>query len=190
MSNMATPITIPEKVDFQVDDSGEITVKGPLGELRHSIPSGIEVDVDSEGKNVSVKRRRNDRQARAEHGLHRSLLANMVEGVHKGFEIAMEIYGMGYSINEQGGQLVLKIGFCHDVRFDIPDNISLEIEQNAAQPGNPARFKLRGIDKHQLGQFAANVRKVRPPEPYKGKGIRYVDERVQRKEGKAFAGLE
>jgi len=139
---------------------------------------------------VKVERRRNGKKVRALHGLHRNLIANMVQGVSSGFSKILEIHGTGFTVNLQGKQLVLKIGFCHDVRFDVPENISVEIERNSAQPGNPARFKLNGIDKHELGQFAANIRKVRPPEPYKGKGIRYADEHVQRKEGKAFAGLE
>ncbi len=190
MSNMQTPIAIPEKVDFNTEGSGNVSVKGPLGELSHRVPPELNVEFDSEDRCVRVSRRRNDSKVRALHGLHRSLLANMVQGVSSGFVKAMEIHGTGYNVDVQGNQVVFRIGFCHDVRFDIPDDIKVEVDQKAAQPGNPARFRLSGIDKHELGQFAANIRKVRPPEPYKGKGIRYADEHVQRKEGKAFAGLE
>ncbi len=190
MSNMQRPITLPGKVEFTIESSGRVMVKGPLGELSHNIPSELAVEVDSGGKQAKVSCSRTDKKSRAMHGLHRSLLSNMVEGVSKGFEKLMEIHGTGYSVDVQGNQLVLRIGFCHDVRFDIPDDITVEVEQKAAQPGNPARFRIKGIDKEELGQFAADIRKVRPPEPYKGKGIRYSDERVLRKEGKAFAGLE
>jgi large subunit ribosomal protein L6 len=124
------------------------------------------------------------------HGLHRSLLANKVCGVKEGFQKNLEIHGTGYSVTNKGNKLVLSIGFCHDVVFEIPDDIDVEIQQEAAQPDNPAKFAVKGIDKAQVGQFAANIRAVRPPEPYKGKGIRYADEHVRRKEGKAFAGME
>lgn len=190
MSNMLTPIAVPEKVDFSLEGDGAVRVKGPMGEMRHRLPEEIKVSFDAGAGCVKVERARNDRKTRALHGLHRSLLANMVEGVSRGFEKAMEVHGTGYNVNVQGNRLVLKIGFCHDVNFDIPENMSVEIDQKAAQPGNPARFRISGTDKHQVGQFAANIRKVRPPEPYKGKGVRYADEHVARKEGKAFAGLE
>jgi len=190
MSNMRTPVMIPDKVDLKLEAAGGVSVKGPLGELEHNFPPTIKAEMDSDGRFVTVHRTSDARAVRALHGLHRNLLANMVKGVSKGFTKNLEIHGTGYTVNQQGQQLVLKIGFCHDVRFDVPEDIKVEIERNSAQPGNPARFKLTGIDKQELGQFAANIRKVRPPEPYKGKGIRYSDEQVQRKEGKAFAGLE
>ncbi len=190
MSNMLTPISVPDKVDVKIDNSGVINIKGPIGELQHQVPDQIDVIFNSDDNSIKVERQGNNRKVRALHGLHRSLLANMVEGVLNGFVKQMEIHGTGYTVDEQGKQLIFRIGFCHDVRFDVPEDIKVEVEQRAAQPGNPARFKLTGIDKHELGQFAANIRKVRPPEPYKGKGIRYADERVIRKEGKAFAGLE
>jgi large subunit ribosomal protein L6 len=189
MSNMLTPVEIPDKVDATVQPQ-KVRVKGPLGELEHELPDQLEVQLDADGKEMLVTRHSEERQVRALHGLHRSLLANMVEGVSKGYEKKMEVHGTGYNVNLRGNTLVLQIGFCHDVQFDVPENIEVEIEQNAAQPDNPARFTVRGIDKQQLGQFCADIRDVRPPEPYKGKGIRYADEHVRRKEGKAFAGLE
>jgi len=118
----------------------------------------------------------------------RALIANMVTGVSKGFEKKMEIYGTGYNVKEQSGKLILQVGFCHPVEMVIPKGIKINIE-TAATRGNevPAKLMLSGIDKCLLGQFAADIRKIRPPEPYKGKGIRYTDEYVRRKVGKAFA---
>ena len=139
---------------------------------------------------IIVRRGNDSRRSRALHGLHRSLVANLVEGVSKGFSCVLEIHGTGYNVNLRGDAFVLQIGFCHEVPFDLPAGITVEIEQNAAQAGRPARFAVKGIDKHAVTQFAACVRAVRPPEPYKGKGIRYDGEYVRRKEGKAFAGMD
>jgi large subunit ribosomal protein L6 len=189
MSNMLTPVEIPDKVEATVQPQ-KVHVIGPLGELEHELPHTLEVQYDAENNEMLVTRHSEERDVRALHGLHRSLLANMVEGVSKGYQKKLEIHGTGYNVNMRGNTIVLQIGFCHDVQFDIPEDIEVEIEQNAAQPDNPARFTVKGIDKAQLGQFCANIRDVRPPEPYKGKGIRYADEHVRRKEGKAFAGLE
>lgn len=189
MSNMLKPIKIPEAVEAEVT-ARKISLKGPLGELDHELPPVLELDYDSDNEEVSVTRLSNDRQTRSLHGLHRSLIANKVEGITKGYEKKLEIHGTGYNVNLRGSDLVLQIGFCHDVTFEIPEDIEVEIEQNAAQPDNPAKFTVKGIRKDQLGQFCADIRDVRPPEPYKGKGIRYADEHVRRKEGKAFAGLE
>jgi len=183
------PIEIPSGVEVNIDDH-EVTVKGKLGELSHTVPSDLSLELDDEGNSLTVKRSSEERDVRAMHGLHRSLIANMVEGVSKGIEKKMEIHGTGYNVNMKGNTMVLQIGYCHPVEFELPENITVEIEQNQAQPGRPATFTIRGIDKQQLGNFAAKVRDSRPPEPYKGKGIRYADEHVRRKEGKAFAGIE
>lgn len=188
MSNMLRPISIPDGVEVSMKQ-GLIEISGPLGNLTHTIPAGLSVEEDNDGR-LKVGRKKDDRKSRSMHGLHRTLLANKVEGVKEGFKKDMEIHGTGYSVTTKGSKLVLKIGFCHDVEFELPKNIEVEVEQEAAQPDNPARFTVKGIDKEKLGQFVANIRDVRPPEPYKGKGIRYADERVRRKEGKAFAGLE
>ncbi|NLW51041.1 MAG: 50S ribosomal protein L6 [Candidatus Brocadiaceae bacterium] len=182
-------IEVPRGVQVTVDGP-RVSVKGPLGELSHELPDRLELDYRPETGRLVVRRRDESRQARALHGLHRSLLANMVEGVARGFSCVLEIHGTGYNVNVRGGSLVLQIGFCHEVVFDLPSGITVEVEQSAAQAGRPARFAVKGPDKHAVKQFAATVRAVRPPEPYKGKGIRYDGEYVRRKEGKAFAGLD
>ncbi|MFP4027085.1 MAG: 50S ribosomal protein L6 [Candidatus Brocadiia bacterium] len=189
MSNMLSPIEISDKVSLEVE-TNDIKVSGPLGELQHRIPDCLELDYDQENDELFVKGNDENQDVRSLHGLHHSLISNMLEGVTKGFKKDLEIHGTGYGADIKGKNLVLKIGFCHNVKFEIPEQMDIEIEQNNAQPDNPARFTIKGIDKQKVGQFAATVRDVRPPEPYKGKGIRYADEHVRRKEGKAFAGLE
>ncbi len=182
------PIALPEAVEVSVSGSA-VTVKGSLGELTHEFPDVIDVEYAADARTLNVTRKRNTSQARALHGLHRSLIANSVAGVSQGYTKRLQIYGTGYSAEVRGNSLVLQIGFCHEVVFDLPDGISVDIEQRAAQAGSPAVFVIKGIDKEKVGQFAASVRAVRPPEPYKGKGIRYDGEYVRRKEGKAFTGL-
>lgn len=182
------PVEIPQGV--KVEQKGrQIEVSGPLGTLAIDCHPRITMTVDASANRVDVANPRpNDRKSKQLHGTMRALLANMVTGVSKGFERRMEIYGTGYSVKDQGGKLVLQIGFCHPVELAIPKGISVKIDV-AATRGNdiPAKFSLSGMDKCALGQFAANIRRVRPAEPYKGKGIRYADEQVQRKVGKAFA---
>ncbi len=149
----------------------------------------IKVTIDNTGDKIVVQNKRpQDRQSKQLHGTMRALLANMVTGVSKGFEKKMEIYGTGYNVKEQGGKLVFQVGFCHPVALAIPKGIKVNIQTGATRGNDvPARFTLSGIDKCLLGQFSADIRKIRPPEPYKGKGIRYADEHVRRKVGKAFA---
>jgi len=182
------PIVIPQGV--KVEQKGRtVKVSGPLGTLEMECHEWVTVKIDdSEGRIEVVNPRPKDRRCRELHGTMRALVANMVTGVSKGFERKMEIYGTGYSVKDEGGKLVLQVGFCHLVEMAIPKAVKVTIE-TAATRGNdtPARFTLAGADKHILGQFAANIRAVRPPEPYKGKGIRYADEQVRRKVGKAFA---
>ncbi|MHC4395902.1 MAG: 50S ribosomal protein L6 [Planctomycetota bacterium] len=182
------PVLIPEGV--KVEQKGRnIKVTGPLGDQQMDCHPRIKVKVDSSAGQIIVENEhpeiRLDKQL---HGTMRALIANMVTGVSKGFEKKMEMYGTGYNIKSQGGKLVLQIGYCHPVEVTVPKAIKVNIDV-AATRGNdvPARFTLSGIDKRLLGQFAADVRKIRPPEPYKGKGIRYADEHVRRKVGKAFA---
>jgi len=180
-------IEIPASV--KVDKSGR-TVKfsGPVGELQMDCHPDMTVKVDSSVNRIVVENPRPEsRTHKALHGTMRALLANMVTGVSKGFEKKMEIYGTGYNVKEQGGKLVLQVGFSHPVTLAIPKMVKVQIDV-AATRGNdvPAKFTLSSSDKQVLGQFAANVRNVRPPEPYKGKGIRYADEVVRRKVGKAF----
>ncbi len=179
------PIEIPSGVKVEKGGKG-IKVTGPKGSLELSCPLGIDVKI--EDKEVLVDNPKPQiRQLNAMHGTVRSLINNMVEGVSKGFVRNMEIYGTGYNVKEQGGKLVLNVGFSHPVEMKLPKSVSVEIKTPATRGNDvPAVFSLSGYDKHELGQFAANVRKVRPPEPYKGKGIRYADEYVRRKVGKAF----
>jgi large subunit ribosomal protein L6 len=181
------PIPVPENVQVDVDGA-VVKVKGPLGELEHRVTP--EVDVEFEAGQITVTRKAETRRARQMHGLQRTLLANMLTGVSTGFSKELEIYGTGYNVNLRGTELVLQLGFCHEVVFEIPEGLSVDIEQNAAQVDRPARFAVKGPDKAGVGQFAATIRAVRPPEPYKGKGVRYSGEYVRRKEGKALAGME
>ena len=180
------PIDIPGGVKVELKGLC-VKVTGPLGELQMDCHSRIKVKVD--GKQVIVE---NDlpenRQNKQLHGTMRALIANMVTGVSKGFEKKMEIYGTGYSVKDQGGKLVFQIGFCHPVELAVPKGVKVDIQAGATRGNDvPARFTLSAVDKRLLGQFAADIRKIRPPEPYKGKGIRYADEHVRRKVGKAFA---
>ena len=170
------PIPLPSTVKMAEADN-VVTVKGPKGKLRQVLPPFVKVRL--EGDTAFVEQSSDDSRAGAMHGLARSLLNNMVVGVTEGFQRTLHIEGVGYQARIEGGNLMLQIGFCHDVVLAVPEGLDVEI---------PARTKIihiRGIDKQKVGQFAANVRRVRPPEPYKGKGIRYVDEIVRRKAGKA-----
>lgn len=181
------PIDVPKGV--MVEQKGlAIKVKGPLGELQMDCHPRIKVKADSSAGRIVVENPHPEaRQDKALHGTMRALIANMVAGVSKGFERKMEVYGTGYNVKEQGGKLVIQVGFCHPVTMVIPKGIKVTIEVPATKGNDiPAKFTLSSIDKHLLGQFAADIRKVRPPEPYKGKGIRYADEQVRRKAGKAF----
>jgi len=181
-------IDIPGGVKVEQKDRC-IKVSGPLGELQMDCHPRIKVNIDDAERKIFVDNKRpQDRQNRQLHGTMRALIANMVTGVSKGFEKKMEIYGTGYNVKEQGGKLVFQVGFCHTVGRVVPKGIKVNIEVGATRGNDvPARFTLSGIDKCLLGQFAADIREIRPPEPYKGKGIRYADEHVRRKVGKAFA---
>ncbi len=180
-------IIIPQGVKVGQDGLC-IKVAGPLGSLQMNCHPRIKVKINSSEGKVSVENEHPEiRQDKQLHGTMRSLIANMVAGVSKGFEKKMEVYGTGYSVKEQGGKLIFQIGFCHPVEMPVPKGIKVNIETGATR-GNevPARFTLSAIDKCLLGQFAADIRKVKPPEPYKGKGIRYADEHVRRKVRKTF----
>ncbi len=180
------PIDVPSGVTVEIKGQ-TVKVSGPKGKLEMNCHPKIKVK--TEGSQVLVENETPDnREAKQLHGTMRALVDNMVTGVSKGFERKMQIFGTGYNVAEQGKKLVLQIGFCHPVEMEIPTGINVEIEVKATRGNDvPAKFTLSGCDKHILGQFAANVRRVRPPEPYKGKGIRYADEHVRRKVGKAFA---
>jgi len=182
------PIVIPGGVKVELKGLC-VKISGSLGELQMNCHPRIKVKIDdSEGKIFLENKQPNDHQNRKLHGTMRALIANMVHGVCEGFQKKLEIYGTGYNVKEQGKKLIFQVGFCHPVERIIPEGIKVNIDV-AATRGNdvPARFTLSSIDKCLLGQFAADIRKIRPPEPYKGKGIRYADEQVRRKMGKAFA---
>ena len=182
------PVIIPQGVKVE-QEGRNIKVTGPLGSLQMNCHQRIKVKVDDSAGQVLVENALPElRMNKQLHGTMRALIANMVTGVSKGFEKKMEMYGTGYSIKEQSGKLVLQVGYCHPVEMAVPKGIEVSIDVGATRGDDvPARFTLSGTDKQLLGQFAANIREVRPPEPYKGKGIRYADEYVRRKVGKAFA---
>lgn len=170
------PIPVPPGVSVELDD-GRVQVNGPQGSLQLPVPQGISVRQQDE--TILVERVDDDRQHRALHGLTRSLVANMVTGVTQGFTKELEIVGVGYRANARGpGALELALGFSHPVHVDAPEGITFEVPA-------PTRIVVKGIDKERVGQVAADIRKVRKPEPYKGKGVRYAGERVLRKAGKA-----
>ena len=172
------PITVPAGVEVKVADGNTVTVKGPKGELSNTFNAGMEIKVD--GNVVTVARPNDDAETRSIHGLTRTLLNNMVVGVTEGFSKTLEINGVGYRASKEGKNLVLNIGFSHQVVVPDTDDITTEVP-------NPNQVIVKGIDKQKVGQFAADVRAKRPPEPYKGKGIKYVDEVIIRKEGKTGA---
>jgi large subunit ribosomal protein L6 len=172
------PIAIPDGVSVEVGD-GLVTVKGPGGELSQRVVRDMRVIVD--GDEVRVERPSDERDHRSLHGLTRSLIANMVEGVTKGYEKRLEIQGVGYRAALKGSELELQVGFSHPVTMSPPAGIEFEVPA-------PNRIVVKGIDKQLVGEIAANVRKVRKPEPYKGKGIRYEGEYVRKKAGKAAKG--
>jgi large subunit ribosomal protein L6 len=168
------PIQIPEGVEIDVKP-GAVTVKGPKGELSQSLSRDMKVSI--EDSTLTVERPTDRGEHRALHGLTRSLIANMVEGVTDGFERRLEIQGVGYRANLRGKSLEMALGFSHPVTIEAPEGIEFEVPQ-------PTEVVVRGIDKQLVGETAARVRKARPPEPYKGKGVRYAGEYVARKVGK------
>jgi large subunit ribosomal protein L6 len=174
------PIPVPGGVTVTVADR-DVTVKGPKGELKRTIPGVI--TVRQEGEELLVERPDDERANRAQHGLTRTLVANMVIGVTDGFTKELEIHGVGYRANAQGPRsLELALGFSHPVKVEAPDGIEFEVV--AAAGGNASRIVVKGIDKEKVGQVAADIRKIRKPEPYKGKGVRYAGEHIIRKAGK------
>jgi len=166
-----------------------ISVEGPVGKLSWTFRPEMTVQIDTAAKLVVVTRKGDERLDRALHGLTRSLIANMIQGCLKGYMKALEVYGVGYGVQLQGKKFTVNCGFSHPVVFDVPDGVTVEVQTAQARgETEPARFTVKGADKQAVGEFAARVRKSRPPEPYKGKGIRYTGEYVRRKVGKAFAG--
>jgi len=170
------PVPVPAGVEVAIDGA-VVTVKGPKGTLSHTIASPITVSRDDEGALV-VTRPNDERDSRSLHGLTRTLLANLVVGVTEGYEKKLEIVGTGYRVVAKGSDLEFALGFSHPVVVSAPAGITFAVE-------SPTKFSVAGIDKQQVGETAANIRKIRKPEPYKGKGVRYADEVVKRKAGKA-----
>lgn len=169
------PIPIPSGVEVTIAQQ-RVSVKGSKGELARTFPE--EVAFAMENESVLVTRDGDDRRSRAMHGLARALLANMVEGVSQGFTRELQLVGVGYRAALKGSTLELAVGFSHPVSIEAPDGVTFEVPE-------PTKIIVSGIDKERVGQASADIRKVRPPEPYKGKGIRYADEYVRRKAGKA-----
>jgi large subunit ribosomal protein L6 len=168
-------ISLPEKVSITTGDGRKLSVEGPKGKLEWELPEGIRLE-QNDGE-VEVKRLCEDRKVRALHGLSRSLVANMVEGVSTGFVKDLEILGVGFRAAVKGNALDLSLGFSHPVEHPIPDDLTVTVTENT-------KIRVEGIDKQKVGQFAAHVRSYYPPEPYKGKGVRYANEHVRRKDGK------
>ena len=169
------PIPMPKGVEVGVKGQ-HVSVKGPKGSLERTVSDRVTVSV--EDGQVLVARADDERQSRAQHGLFRALIANMVHGVSEGYQKDLSVVGVGYRAAMKGKTLELQVGFSHSVLLDTPDGITIDVPE-------PTKISVSGIDKELVGQVAADIRSVKPPEPYKGKGIRYVDEHVRRKAGKA-----
>ena len=172
------PVTIPAGVEVKVDGT-TVTVKGPKGTLTQEVHPNMTIAI--EGTELTVSRPNDDKENRALHGLTRSLIANMVEGVTEGFKKTLQVNGVGYRVAKQGKTLVMNLGFSHQVNVVEKDGITIDVP-------DANTIVISGPDKQKVGQFAAEVREKRPPEPYKGKGIKYADEVIRRKEGKAGKG--
>ena len=169
------PIAVPAGVTVTIADGNLVTVKGPMGELTQSFNAALTIAL--EGANLTVTRPNDEKENRALHGLTRTLLANMVEGVTKGFSKKLEIVGVGYRVEKQGAKLVLGLGYSHPVVFEEANGIKFETPDSTT-------IIVKGIDKQAVGQMAAVIRAKRPPEPYLGKGIKYAGEKIRRKAGK------
>lgn len=169
------PIELPAKVKLNISSEGAISAEGPKGKLEWTLPKQISGKVD--GNKVIIERANDDRKVRALHGLSRALINNLITGVNVGFTKDLEIQGVGFKAAVKGAILDLNLGFSHDIHFPIPQGIKITVAENT-------KIKVEGIDRQLVGQVAANIRGYYPPEPYKGKGVRYAGEQIQRKEGK------
>ncbi|MBQ4039557.1 MAG: 50S ribosomal protein L6 [Oscillospiraceae bacterium] len=172
------PITIPAGVDVTIGDGNFVTVKGPKGTLSRQLHSAMTITKD--GSVITVTRPNDEKENRSLHGLTRTLINNMVVGVTEGYKKELDVNGVGYRVAKEGKKLVMTIGYSHNVEVEEIDGISIEVP-------NPNKIVISGCDKQMVGQFAAEVREKRPPEPYKGKGIKYADEVIRRKVGKTGA---
>ena len=170
------PVPVPSGVDVTIDGQ-KVSVKGPKGALELAVAEPITVSRNDDGA-IVVARPDDERLSRSLHGLSRTLVANLITGVTEGYTTKMEIYGVGYRVQQKGSNLEFALGYSHPIVFPAPDGISFAVE-------SPTKFKVVGIDKQQVGEVAANIRKLRKPEPFKGKGVRYEGEVVRRKAGKA-----
>ncbi len=169
-----TPISVPENTEVTIEQSS-IYVKGPKGEMElHNHPK---IDYEWEGSNLHVKRVDNSKVAKEQHGLRRTLINNAVVGVSQGYEKGLELVGVGYKVQVQDSEIVLHVGYSHPQHVPLPENIQARTEGS--------KLYISGVDKEEIGEFAARIRRIRPPEPYKGKGIKYVDEEIVRKAGKS-----
>ncbi len=169
------PITIPQGVEVNVDSKNLVTVKGPKGQLEEQISKDIQINI--ENSELTVERPTNNKIHKSLHGLSRTLINNMVEGVTKGYEKKLQVVGVGYRAAKQGNKLTLNLGFSHPVEMIDPEGITVEVP-------TPNEILVKGINKQAVGNYSAKIREWREPEPYKGKGVRYADEVVRRKEGK------
>jgi large subunit ribosomal protein L6 len=176
-------IKLPTGVKAGVS-GGNVSVEGPLGRLEHTLEQGIAASVDAEKGELKVTRPSNSKLHKMQHGLHRALVQNMVIGVTEGYKKELEVIGIGYNVRLDGNTLSLDLGFANTIKLPVPKGIKVEI----AQATNPGKLTISGINKHDVGQFAALARAARPPEPYQGKGVRYLGEAVRRKAGKALVG--
>jgi large subunit ribosomal protein L6 len=170
------PVTVPAGVEVTIDGQ-DVHVKGPKGSLSHTVATPIAVARDDDGQ-IAVTRPDDERRNRSLHGLTRTLIANMVEGVTNGYEKKLEIVGTGYRVVAKGSDLEFALGYSHPITVKAPEGISFTTD-------GPLRLSVQGIDKQQVGEVAANIRKLRKPDPYKGKGVRYAGEHIRRKVGKA-----
>ncbi|MBP0458089.1 50S ribosomal protein L6 [Streptomyces montanisoli] len=170
------PIQVPAGVDVTIDGR-TVSVKGPKGSLAHTVAAPIEVTKDDDGV-ISVTRPNDERQNRSLHGLSRTLVANMITGVTQGYTKALEISGVGYRVQAKGSNLEFALGYSHPITVEAPEGISFKVE-------SPTKFSVEGIDKQKVGEVAANIRKLRKPDPYKAKGVKYAGEVIRRKVGKA-----
>jgi large subunit ribosomal protein L6 len=182
------PVAVPKGVKVEQHEQ-TVKVTGPLGSAELTYDPCLTVKIEDSGSRIDVINPQPEARRNKElHGTTRALLANMIVGVTQGYQKKMEIYGTGYNVKEQGGKLVLSVGFAHVVEMPVPKGVKVTIDVPATRGNDvPAKFSLSSVDKCIVAQFAAEIRKVKPPEPYKGKGIRYADEHIRRKVGKAFA---
>jgi len=184
------PVAVPSRVKVNITDQ-TISVEGPKGKLSFTYKSQISTAFDANAKVVNVSRKDDTREAKALHGLTRAIIANMMVGVTEGYSKTLEIYGTGYGVKQEGNAVALSVGFANVVKMEIPKDVKVTITTPQAKSNtSPAVFTIAGPDKQVIGEYAANIRRVKKPEPYNGKGIRFQGEHIRRKVGKALAGAK